>query len=147
MDEKQMHKISIATSIIYRKTQIWKTEQSVDLGLSAAQIPVVIIVCREKNISQNELGEMLGMDKSTIAKIVVKLEQDGYLVRTINAKDKRAFNLIPTEKSLDSYPQLIKIGDVWNNCLTNGMTEEEIMTLERLLVKAAQNVTTFTRER
>ncbi|MDR1070620.1 MAG: MarR family transcriptional regulator [Gracilibacteraceae bacterium] len=146
MYDKEITQISIAASIIYRKTQIWKAEQSADLGLSAAQIPAVMIVCRKNGISQNELGEILLLDKSTVAKIVGKLVESGYFIRTINAKDKRAFDLIPTEKAKGAYPHLLELGIVWDKHLTNEMTEEEKATLERLLVKVAENATVFSKK-
>lgn len=145
MSDREITQISVAASTIYRKTQIWKAEQSTDLGLSAAQIPAVIIVCREDGISQNELGEMLLLDKSTVAKIVGKLVENGYFIRTSNTKDKRAFDLIPTKKATDIYPSLLELGVIWDDYLTNGMTEDEIIIFERLLLKAAQNATFFSK--
>lgn len=141
--KKENNQITIANSIIYRKTQIWKTEQLSLIGITAAQIPIIIVVCKRSIISQNELGETLAMDKSTIAKIVTKLEKNGYLIRTTNKKDKRAFDLMPTKKSKEVYPKLIKLANVWNEYLTDGMSKEEIDILERLLLKASSNATKF----
>lgn len=146
MKNKEENQISISNSIIYRKAQIWKTEQFASFGLTAAQIPIVIITCRENGISQNELSEMLSMDKSTIAKIVVNLVKDEYLIRNTKSKDKRAFDLIPTQKARIAYPRLLEILNLWNDLLTADMSKAEKEMLELLLSKVAQNAVNSSKE-
>ena len=50
-----------------------------------------------------------------MAKAIAKLIAAGYITREQNPKDKRAFNLFPTEKAQEVYPMLVGQGtSVWN---------------------------------
>jgi len=49
-------------------------------------------------ISQQELGEQLGIDRTTIVEIIDELEQQGVVVRRRNAADRRSYALVLTPK-------------------------------------------------
>lgn len=91
-------------SILYRKSHIWLNNGCVQYSLTAAQAVVILIVCDFKVLTQDEITKRLGLDKSVIAKTVTKLEERGFLVRETNAKDKRTYNITPTEKAWEVYP-------------------------------------------
>lgn len=146
MNENDSLQISVAASIIYRKTQMWKDVHYLDSELTSAQIPVLITVCRKEGISQNELVELLMMDKSTVAKLIGKLVESGYLLRLPNAKDKRAYDLLPSTKAMNLYPRLLENGVIWENTLTKGMSADEVKILKRLLTLATQNATEYSKE-
>lgn len=131
----------VAISIIYRKMNLYKTEQAEAYGLSSSQVPIVIIVCRTPGISQNDIVKYLVFEKSVIAKSIGKLILSGYITREQNAKDKRAFNLFPTSKALSVYPLLIEQEKNCMSLLTKGMTAAEKNTLSSLLKKMVQNIT------
>lgn len=45
----------VAISTIYRKINMWKNEKAEPYGLTAAQVPIVILVCKEDGMSQNDV--------------------------------------------------------------------------------------------
>ena len=103
------------------------------------EVPIINIVCRNPGISQNEVVETLALEKSVVAKSIGKLVECGYLTRKQNKKDKRAFNLFPTEKAMTVYPSLIEQGQQCMDLLTAGLSDKEIATLSILLEKLAVN--------
>ena len=70
------------------------------------------------------------------------LEEDGFIIRTPSATDKRIMQLFPTQKTLDLLPQIDQILVGLENCLTDDLTEEEKDLLEsllsRMLAKASE---------
>ena len=132
----------ISISILYRRTTIWEESYACDIGLSAAQIPVISAICRYNGISQSELCNCLNMDKGTIAKTISNLEKNEFVIRQKNPKDQRAYFIIPTQKALDVYPIIVKKGSDWFQILTKDMTDDERFQFEYLLAKAAENATT-----
>ncbi len=132
----------VALSTINRKVNMWKNEQSLPYGVTAAQVPIIIVVCQQEGILQNDVVEQLSLEKSVVAKSVGKLIKAGFLTREVNTKDKRAYNLFPTKKALDIYPKLVKQGQECMNRLTTGFSDEEQKQLDILLEKLLQN--TFT---
>lgn len=112
-------------SIIYRKTGMYLAEQLEGSGLSGAMLPFVSCLCKFGPISQHRLGCVLSMDKSTVAKTVAKLEEQGYVERRTNPEDARSYDLTPTQKAYDMEPRLEKIRQDWAKLATKGLTAVE----------------------
>lgn len=125
-------------SILYRKSHVWLNNGCVQYSLTAAQAVVILIVCDFKVLTQDEITKRLGLDKSVIAKTVTKLEERGFLVRETNAKDKRTYNITPTEKAWEVYPFVKEQIDEGFMKMTSQMTDTEREEFKRLLLLAAQ---------
>ncbi len=125
-------------SILYRKSHIWLNNGCAGYDLTAAQAVVILIVCDFSVLTQDEITKRLSLDKSVIAKTVTKLVKTGFLVRTTNAKDKRTFDICPTQKALDVYPFIKKEIENCFRRMTQQMTETERDEFRRLLLLAAE---------
>ena len=128
-----------ALLMIYRKINAWRSEHAAPLGLSSSQVTIIIETCKNSGISQTELVKRLSHEKSVVAKAIAKLIAAGYITREQNPKDKRAFNLFPTEKAQEVYPMLVGQGDQGMERLTAGLTPEEKEELGVLLEKMVEN--------
>lgn len=126
-------------SILYRKSHIWLNNGCAQYDLTAAQAVVIMIVCDFKTLTQDEITKRLSLDKSVIAKTVTKLEERGFLVRTTNPKDKRTYDIQPSEKAWAVYPAIREQVEACFLRMTRAMTEEEQALFQRLLSLAAQS--------
>lgn len=133
-----------AISILYRKSHIWLSESCEKYDLTAAQAVVILIVCDYGELTQDEITKRLGLDKSVIAKTVTRLTELGFLVRSTNPKDKRTFDIHPTEKAWAAYPHVQKEIDECFERMTGQMTAAERAEFKRLLLLAA--ATTLSQE-
>ena len=124
---------------MYRKTHIWLNDGCTQYDLTAAQAIVIIIVCDFEVLTQDGITKRLGLDKSVIAKTVTKLEELGFLLRSTNAKDKRSYDICPTDKSWEVYPFLKKQMDACFQRITQQMTDAERAEFIRLLLLAAKS--------
>lgn len=125
-------------SILYRKSHIWLNNGCARYGLTAAQAVVILIVCDFKALTQDDITKRLSLDKSVIAKTVTKLEELGFIVRTTNARDKRTYDICPTEKAWAVYPAIRDQIDASFTRMTQQMTAEEQTEFKRLLLLAAE---------
>ena len=125
-------------SILYRKSHIWLNGACADFGLTAPQALVILIVCDFDGLTQDEITKRLSLDKSVIAKTVTKLEESGFLVRTTNPKDKRTYDIQPTQRAWAAYPAVREQIDVCFHRMTRGMSEEQRATFQELLLLAAE---------
>ena len=125
-------------SILYRKSHIWLNNACVPCHLPAAQAVVILIVCHFQTLTQDEITKRLGLDKSVIAKTVTKLEETGFLIRSTNARDKRTYDIRPTEKAWEVYPSVKEQLDICFQRMTQDMTDAERTEFKRLLLVAAQ---------
>ena len=129
-------------SILYRKSHIWLNEGCAQYALTGAQAVVILIVCDFEVLTQDTITKRLGLDKSVIAKTVSKLEEIGFLVRTTNAKDKRSYDIRPTQKAWDVYALVKEQVAACFQRMTQPMTDIERAEFARLLLLAAEGAIT-----
>lgn len=126
-----------SVSILYRKSHIWLNNSCAQYGLTAAQAVVILIVCDFGVLTQDEITKRLSLDKSVIAKTVLKLEETGFLLRTTNTRDKRTYDIHPTDKAWEVYPAVKEQVDESFRRMTQQMTPAEQAEFRRLLQLAA----------
>lgn len=124
-------------SILSRKSHIWLNSGCAHLGLTAPQALVISIVCDFQILTQDGITKRLGLDKSVIAKTVTKLVELGFITRTTNAKDKRTYDIQPTEKAWAVYPAVKEQVEQCFQRMTQKMTSADRADFKRLLLLAA----------
>lgn len=102
------------------------------LGMKSIHARFLMEVCRAPGITQDQLTQLLGFDKSSVARHAAFLEEQGYLTRQAGA-DKRVLQLQPTEKTLALEPELTRQMNLWEQTLLQELTVEEQQTLLDLL--------------
>lgn len=133
-------------SILYRKSHIWLNNNCAPYDLSAAQAVMILIICDYQSLTQDDITKRLSLDKSVIAKTVTKLEERGFLVRTTNPKDKRTYDICPTQKAWEVYPFIKEQVDACFQHMTHTMTDQEREEFKRLLQLAAEASLTLEEE-
>ena len=127
-------------SILYRKSHSWLNNSCMAYHLTAAQAVVILIVCDFQGLTQDEITKRLSLDKSVIAKTVNKLEDRGFVSRTTNAKDKRTYDIYPTEKAWEVYPFVKEQIEQSFQHMTQHMTDDKREQFKHLLMVAAASV-------
>ncbi|MGL4335703.1 MAG: MarR family winged helix-turn-helix transcriptional regulator [Turicibacter sp.] len=134
-----MKKLSKHISISMRKSQAYYAQELADLNISTGQYMFIVAICEQIGMSQEELGDHVGINKSTVAKVIAQLEESGHVERVVDPFDKRGYNIYPTEKAQVVYPHIVKMLDQWQDYLLEGMNAEETRTLITLMAKVEQN--------
>ena len=109
------------------------------VDVSAAHWPLIWSVYRQPGRSQEELSQDICLDKSTVARSLVQLEERGYIVRLPKTEDKRCLLVYPTEKTYELVPTLRTIVSDWYDHILDGMTDEELEVFYSALVRIEQN--------
>ncbi len=110
------------------------------LGLNSAQVPFILLACQNGPLPQNRMGEILGMDKSTVAKTVAKLVAQGYLQRRHSGEDGRILEVSPTQQAFLVQKELEEKRQEWAQQVTAGMSEVEVAILFDLVQRMEHNV-------
>lgn len=97
-------------------------------------------IVENPGISQEEVSQMLRVDKTTSAKAIKKLEQKDYISRFRSDTDKRVWCLYPTSKLLEIFPDIVQKINKTADYGAEGFTSEDLETLSRLLIKFRENV-------
>ena len=139
MEKIQQSDVFKSMSQIYRKTQMYLNERIRSLGLTSGQAPFILLTCEHGTVAQHCFCGYLDMDKSTVAKMLGRLEQEGYVSRRPNEKDGRSTDVTPTQKAREVYPKLKQIGKDWTLEITGGMTQMERAIFFEMLQKVTKN--------
>ena len=132
---------------INRCARQFRSEAVAPYGLKSCHISYLSRICSDPGISQDRLAKMMLIDKSNVARQAAALEEGGFITRTPSASDKRSLELHPTPKALAVLPQLRQIVNAWDDILSQGMTQEELETVTRLLEKMRSNAALWMEER
>lgn len=130
-------------SRLHRKTHMFMSSHLMKLGLTGGQMAFIVNVCRHPGLNQNHLCELLDMDKSSVAKALMRMENDGFITRRHPDGDNRSIQIYPTDKALKILPQAMVLDHKWTNILMADMSAEEKNIFQRLLKKAAQNACSY----
>jgi len=131
-------------SAIYRHQQIVINNQLKPYGIGSGQYIFLINIHKNEGMSQKELSKLVTIDKTTTAKAVRKLEDEGYIYREQDEEDKRYHKLYLTQKGKDFIPTLKKILRSNTENLSSGMSEKQhdqtIESLKLMLENVCKSV-------
>ena len=127
--------ISKDLAAIGRYLRRQRTGYMAPLGLKGLHARLLALILDTPGLSQDQLAQRAGFDKSNIARQVALLEEAGYLQRLPDPQDKRVLQLLPTEKTLALQPSLQAAMEAWERQLLRTLTEEEKAVLTGLLEK------------
>lgn len=106
-----------------------------DLTFAQWQVLKVINMSDSKELSVNEIVEILNSDKATVSLIVKKLKAKGMLSSRLDENDKRKSLLSLTSMMTSQCMQLKKVEEEFTNNLFSNLSEEEKLILEKLINK------------
>jgi DNA-binding MarR family transcriptional regulator len=125
---------------ISRSQAIYRSAHISAKDLHSGHYAFVLAICREPGRSQEELAKELCLNKSTVARNLAPLEENGYISRIALPHDKRQFAVYPTEKMLDVLPEIKKASIEWITLLSEGIPQDELAifnsVLERMQARA-----------
>lgn len=122
----------------YRKLA-QKNVSKVVKGITVDQCLVLIILNENKNISQNELANLVFKDNASITRMIELMVKNEYLTRTIHSEDRRKSNLEITDKGLKTLELIQPIIQLNRQTALNGLSLEEIALLDKTLNKIIIN--------
>ena len=125
----------------------FRGERTAPLGLKSCHISYLSRICCYPGISQDQLAQMMFINKSNVARQAAALEKGGFITRTPSASDKRVLQLHPTPKAQDLLPQLEQIVLQWDERIMAGLTEEEVQTVAGILARMKDNATAWVNEK
>ncbi len=120
---------------VSRSQAIYRQSKILSEDMHPGHYAFALTVCRAPGSSQEEIAKELCINKSTVARNLVYLEENGYVTRTPLPNDKRQFSVYPTEKMLKVLPSIQKVSEEWMALLSEGISEEEMAIFNSVLKK------------
>lgn len=127
-------------SIVYRYSQVFLNPVLKEYNLGSGQYTFLIHLFDNNGINQEQLTELVKIDKANTARAINTLVEKGYVLKKVSEEDKRSYKLYTTEKAESIKDRLNSIFDSWNNILLKGFTESEEAELAAFLDKIETNI-------
>jgi len=109
-------------------------------NLAPEQNLIMMLLWEQDGITQNQIVEKLDKDKTNIARMASNLEKKGFVKRIECHEDRRSIRLYLTESGTKLGNQVIPIIEEFNEVVCKGISDEELLQMERLLAIMKQNV-------
>jgi len=111
-----------------------------DINLSKGQFVYLVRIYENPGIIQEQLVEMLKIDRATASRAIKNMENNGLITKKSQKENKKNKLLYATEKGEELYSFIIRENEHSNSVALEGLTETEITTLVKLLDKVKNNI-------
>lgn len=140
MNRKENNHIGKYISQIYRKGRIFIGKGLEEYNIGQGQFMFLLELYIEDGRSQEDLAEVLKIDKGTTARAIKKLEENGFIRREKDEKDKRFNQVYLTQKGQDIKDNIFFVLDQWDKKMSEQLNEEEREQMIKLLSKVCSNI-------
>ena len=110
------------------------------LELTTNEISVIHIVSENPDIILKSICQILNLPKSTLTNTINRLEERGYLFRTITRKDLRSYGLSLTEKGIKAQEEHIEYESLVLGRILETLEPIERIELLTLIKKIVKNI-------
>ena len=110
-------------------------------SLSSAQWRLLVLACKFPRASQGSFAEKLEIEPISVSRLIDRMVKGGWLQRQNDPKDRRVKLVLPTDKALSAYREIMDIADdVYREAL-DGLTHDEAEALLKGLACISKNLT------
>lgn len=125
-------------NIMSRCESIYRTESVGVPDICGAHHSFILAITNNPGMSQEEIARHICLNKSTVARTLLYLEEHGYVSRKTDPSDKRQIRVFPTEKMLEIYPRVKESTIMWNEKLRLGIDGESLRIFDDVLSKMTE---------
>lgn len=132
---------------ISRCAVAYRNDKLNDKTLSPLYHSYIIVISKNQGISQDELAAELCINKSSVTRGLVNLEEQGYIERKADDDDKRILRVYPTQKMNAMLPKVREVLREWNKYLTDDIDENEIEIFQSVLERVTEKAKDYIKNR
>lgn len=109
------------------------------INLSPPQFFILNRISEQKSLIQQDLADMMKMDKSSMLRQLNALQKEMLIARIPDETDKRKKNLVLTQKGGELFKKAEAIGNTFFSNLYEGVSEEDLEPFFRVLNQLKAN--------
>ncbi|MBU5439363.1 MarR family transcriptional regulator [Tissierella sp. MSJ-40] len=110
------------------------------LGITRVQWIALFYLGKYDGISQKELGELMDIKESTVARLIDRMEKEDYVCRLKDKDDRRITKLYLTEKGKKYRQECLPEGEKMAEIFTKGISQEELDIFMKVVDKILSNI-------
>lgn len=106
-----------------------------EIGLYPGQEMILEYLVNHEGVTQSELVSFTKRSAATIAKMVQRMQEKGYLTRLIEPSDKRMHHLYVTQKGKETYAKIVALQKQNDKEYATLFSEKEKKQIRTFLVR------------
>ncbi len=110
------------------------------LGITRVQWIALYFLGKDYWINQRELGEKMNIKEATVARLINRMERDGYVVRYRDETDRRVSHIALTERGIEYRERLLPEGQKMSELCGKNISDEDMDTFKTVLKQITRNV-------
>jgi DNA-binding MarR family transcriptional regulator len=141
MDNKESHYLRELIRVLVRNLGILEESEASCCGTTVSQCHAIVEIGRAKDMSLNELAELLAVDKSTISRTINKLVDSSLAIRELHPEDRRYVSIRLTDEGTKIFENIESSMEEYYQSILSSIPEEKIeQVLEslQLIINAAK---------
>lgn len=132
---KENESIAKWISVLHRQFQVYLNRELKDYDINSSEYIFLVNLYSEDSISQERLSSNLFINKAATARAISRLENLGYVQRTRDPSDSRAYLVTLTEKGLEMRNFIKAKLNYWTQTISTDLTPEEAEDLIQKIKK------------
>lgn len=109
-------------------------------GVSQAQFLALAHLIALGPLTQTELSDRLSITPATTARLVDRMERDGWVIRHTDANDGRVRRVELTKEAIKAWEEVSRAGRALLDQAYRGVHPSEIETVKRVLARVRRNL-------
>ena len=109
-------------------------------GINLVQSKVIFALNIQSGPTQRELADKIGVESPTLVPIIDKMEQDGYVKRKPDAKDRRIKRIYATAKVDSLWDSMMECATQIKKTSVKDLSENEIKSALKVVKKITENL-------
>jgi len=128
--------LSRYASMINKLSSHYMVNKLKEYKINYTQFIILMILYNNEANTQEELRQIIFVDKAAIARAIKDLENKGYIKRILYMEDKRSKKILITRKGNEIKNVVISSAIEWDNYLIKNLSENEKNKLNSQLEEA-----------
>ena len=141
-EDTQIQKLLMRVSHAYFVSMYHQLDE---IEVHPGQVPLLILLNRERELSQKEIAGKLCISAPTVATSIRRMEKGQMVDRRQDEKDQRVSRIFLTEKGKACTAQVQKIFAENEKKLIQGFSEAELCLFQRFCEQLEENIKTLER--
>ncbi|WP_405306182.1 MarR family winged helix-turn-helix transcriptional regulator [Methanobrevibacter sp.] len=123
--------ISNLIAMIARGQSIYMNNRLGDLGINETQLHLLFEISHHDNLNQEKIATRCNINKGAVARSIRKLEEKGFVLRTIDENNRRQNMVSLTDKGGETLSKAITVLKDWEDEVIKekGYVDKELLQL------------------
>jgi len=109
-------------------------------GITIRQVQVLACLALSGEMVQNELGELMRIEPSTLVRILDRMERDCWISREAAPNDRRKKIIVATEKAASKWKKIVECGERMEKRSIVGLSQTQLTNLKETLETIRKNL-------